>query len=89
MSAQREEDLVEESISLPSIERIESLIISLRGRKVIIDADLARLYGVPTKRLNEQVRRNRHRFPIDFAFAVSQAEKSELVANWGWVKKFC
>ena len=72
---------MEESISLPSIERIESLIISLRGRKVIIDADLARLYGVPTKRLNEQVRRNRYRFPIDFAFAVSQVEKNELVAN--------
>jgi len=72
---------VEESTTLTKIERIESLILVLRGRKVIIDADLARLYGVPTKRLNEQVRRNRDRFPEDFAFAVTVEEKDELVAN--------
>jgi hypothetical protein len=46
-----------------------------------VDADLARFYGVPTKRLNEQVRRNRSRFPIDFMFRLTAAEKAEVVAN--------
>ncbi len=60
---------------------VESLILVLRGRRVILDADLARLYGVTTKRLNEQVRRNARRFPYDFAFKLSGEEKGELVAN--------
>lgn len=47
----------------------------------MIDADLAQLYGVPTKRLNEQVRRNARRFPEDFCFQLSAAEKTEVVAN--------
>jgi len=47
----------------------------------MIDADLAALYGVPTKRLNEQVRRNAGRFPEDFCFQLSPAEKAEVVAN--------
>ena len=47
---------------------IESLIIELRGHKVILDADLALIYGVPTKRLNEQIKRNASRFPSDFLF---------------------
>ena len=45
-----------------------SRIYTVRGRRVILDSDLAELYGVPTKRLNEQVRRNQERFPADFAF---------------------
>ncbi|RZT10733.1 ORF6N domain-containing protein [Duganella sp. BK701] len=53
----------------------------IRSQKVIIDADLAFLYGVPTKRLNEQVKRNIERFPSDFMFALTQAEKVEVVAN--------
>jgi hypothetical protein len=48
---------------------------------VIIDADLAALYGVPTKRLNEQVRRNAGRFPEDFSFQLSPTDKAEVVAN--------
>ena len=47
----------------------------------MIDADLAELYGVPTKRLNEQARRNAGRFPEDFCFQLSSAEKAEVVAN--------
>lgn len=46
--------------------RIEKSILLIRGEKVIIDADLASFYGVSTKRLNEQVKRNRNRFPADF-----------------------
>jgi len=56
----------------------ESRIHTVRGRRVILDSDLADLYGVPTKRLNEQVRRNPHRFPEDFAFVVSAAEWEPL-----------
>lgn len=56
-------------------------ILNLRSQPVLIDADLARLYGVPTKRLNEQVRRNCDRFPADFLFELTPEEKAEVVAN--------
>lgn len=62
-------------------EHIASRILSIRGQRIIIDADLAELYAVPTKRLNEQVKRNRARFPEDFMFRLTQAEKAEVVAN--------
>jgi len=64
---------------IPS-ERIESKILLLRGKKVMLDRDLAALYGVPTKRLNEQVKRNKKRFPEDFMFQLINKEKSEVVA---------
>jgi hypothetical protein len=60
---------------------IERRIILVRGQKVIIDADLAQFYGVSTKRLNEQVKRNKRRFPEDFMFQLNLREKSEVVAN--------
>ncbi len=60
---------------------IETRILLIRGEKVLIDADLAELYGVSTKRLNEQVKRNRNRFPDDFVFSLTQAEKDGVVAN--------
>ena len=53
----------------------------LRGLRLMIDADLAALYGVTTKRLNEQVKRNADRFPGDFMFKLNVAEKAEVVAN--------
>ena len=53
---------------------VESLIHTIRGQRVILDADLARIYGVPTKRLNEQVRRNVDRFPSDFVFQLEPLE---------------
>jgi len=61
--------------------RIESAILLIRRQKVILDTDLARLYGVTTKRLNEQVKRNRKRFPADFMFRLTVEEKAEVVAN--------
>ena len=61
--------------------KIESRILLVRGQKVMIDADLAELYGVPTKRLNEQVKRNAERFPPDFIFMLTPQEKAEVVAN--------
>lgn len=60
---------------------IERRILIVRGQKVIIDADLSQFYGVPTKRLNEQVKRNKRRFPEDFMFQLTLEEKSEVVAN--------
>jgi hypothetical protein len=62
-------------------ERIEKKILLIRGHKLIIDADLAQLYGVTTKRLNQQVKRNSNRFPKDFMFRLTQKEKDEVVAN--------
>lgn len=62
-------------------QNIESRILTVRGQKAILDADLALIYGVPTKRLNEQVKRNSKRFPDDFVFQLTAAEKAELVAN--------
>lgn len=56
-------------------------ILIVRGRKVLIDADIAALYAVTTKRLNEQIRRNKHRFPRDFVFQLTNAERKEVVAN--------
>ena len=69
-----------EACIVPS-DNIESRILTIRGQKVILDADLALIYGVPTKRLNEQVKRNWKRFPDDFVFQLTTAEKAEVVAN--------
>ncbi len=60
---------------------IQNLIYVIRGQKVMIDRDLAELYGVPTKRLNEAVKRNIERFPDDFMFQLTDSEQKELVAN--------
>jgi len=57
---------------------IEQMIMTIRGHRVILDADLARIYGVPTKRLNEQVRRNADRFPPDFALVLTEEEVTNL-----------
>ncbi len=53
---------------------VDSLILTIREQKVLLDADLASIYGVPTKRLNEQVKRNADRFPEDFAFRLTLHE---------------
>jgi len=57
---------------------IENLILVIRGQRVMLDSDLAELYGVPTKRLNEQIRRNPERFPPDFLFQLTNQEVSIL-----------
>ena len=61
-------------------EAIVTKIYLIRGQKVMLDRDLAELYGVATKRLNEQVRRNEKRFPDDFMFQLTAEEKDEVVA---------
>lgn len=72
--------MAKEPTSISPQIRIERAILVIRGQKVIIDAELAALYGVTTKRLNEQVKRNPARFPEDFMFALTAEEKSEVVA---------
>ena len=62
-------------------EIIERAILIIRGKKVILDADLANIYGVKTKRLNEQVKRNIDRFPADFMFRLTDKEVEKVVAN--------
>ena len=69
------------------VERIENSILVIRGEKVMLDADLAILYGVSTKWLNEQVKRNRDRFPVDFMFQLTENEKAEVVANCDHLKR--
>lgn len=63
---------------LVSTEAIAGLIHHARGKKVVLDSDLAELYGVSTKRLNEQVRRNSERFPEDFMFRLTKEEYDNL-----------
>lgn len=62
------------------IEEIENRIFQIRGKRVMLDKDLAILYAVPTKRLNEQVKRNTKRFPEDFMFRLTKEEVSMLQA---------
>ena len=64
--------------SIVPIERIERRILLIGGRKVLLDSDLAELYGVTTKRFNEQVRRNSTRFPVDFMFRLSTEQWRSL-----------
>lgn len=63
---------------LVPVEHITRAILLVRGHRVLLDAELAALYGVPTKRLNEQVKRNAERFPQDFMFRLSRAETEAL-----------
>lgn len=64
------------------VEHIDHSILLIRGKEVLLDLDLSIIYGVPTKRLNEQVRRNLDRFPPDFMFQVTYDEKKELIAKY-------
>ena len=68
-------------------ETVQKRILTVRGLKILLDADLANLYGVSTKRLNEQFSRNRKRFPVDFAFQLTAQEfariRSQVVDDEG------
>ena len=75
--ARREEPATE----LVAVHRIERSILWIRGQRVMLDADLAFLYGVPTKVLNQAVRRNRERFPKDFMFRLTRREKGKVVTD--------
>lgn len=66
---------------------LQQRILVLRGERVMIDSDLADLYGVTTKRFNEQVKRNLERFPVDFMFQLTPEEKKEVVAKCDHLQK--
>lgn len=68
------------------IEQIERTILSIRGERVILDSDLAKLYGVTTARLNQQVRRNAERFPDDFVFRLTKEERDSLMLQFATSK---
>ena len=84
MSAAKSGPAVDATVMLP---RIETRILVVREHKVIIDADLATLYGVPTKALNQAVKRNAERFPMDFMFQLSEPEKAEVVTSCDHLQK--
>jgi hypothetical protein len=64
-----------------TVERIEQMILLIRAQRVVLDADLAALYAVPTKAFNQAVKRNLHRFPSDFMFRLTTEEKAQVVTN--------
>ncbi len=70
-----------------SIERIAQSILVLREQRVLLDSDLAAMYGVTTKRFNEQVKRNLARFPADFAFQLTEDEAESLRSQIATLKK--
>jgi hypothetical protein len=72
--------------ALVPIEVIEKKILLISGQKVMLDSDLAALYGVSTKRLNEQVRRNLKRFPRDFMYQLSAEEFESLRSHFATLK---
>ena len=71
-----------QKITVP-LERVERLILVIRGQRIMLDADLAELYGVETKALNRALARNQERFPEDFAFQLTEAEVLDLRCQFG------
>jgi len=67
--------------SLIAVEQIDGMIRTIRGVRVMLDRDLAKIYGVPTKAFNQAVKRNRQRFPEDFMFQLTQQEAKALQAS--------
>lgn len=67
---------------LVTVEAVEQKIFLIRNCRVMVDRDIAELYGVETKYLNRQVKRNKERFPEEFMFQLTKEEKEELVTNW-------
>src|SRR5271157_5940143 len=66
---------------LSRVDNIGSLIRTIRGQKIILDSDLARIFGVPTFRFNEAIKRNRERFPDDFLFRLTREEQEALTSQ--------
>jgi phage regulator Rha-like protein len=70
-----------------AVEQIQSIILVIRGERVILDSELAKLYGVTTARLNQQVRRNAERFPSDFVFKLTKEEHESLMLQFATSKR--
>ena len=67
-----------EELKLTTIEEIQNLIYTIRGKQVMLDSDVANLYQYETKRINEAVNRNKERFPEDFCFQLTESELENL-----------
>ena len=81
-----ESDIIESAVH-PDPERIEQSILLIRGQKVMLDTDLAELYGASTKAFNQAIKRNGDRFPPDFMFRLTDEEKREVVTNCDHLRK--
>lgn len=79
--------MVSYKTKLAPVRRIEEMIYLIRGQRVVLDFDLARIYGVKLKRLNEQVRRNAERFPADFAFQLTLQEFANMRSQFATAPK--
>lgn len=73
--------MAKNSDSIVPVERIEKAILYIRKQKAMLDRDLALLYGVETRVLNQTVKRNIHRFPSDFMFQLTKTEREKVVTN--------
>lgn len=73
--------LMSESVTGLAPAGLENAILNLRGQRVILDSDLAAVYGVTTSRFNEAIKRNRNRFPPDFAFQLTREELTHLISQ--------
>ncbi len=73
--------------SLIPIEQIDGMIRTIRGTRVLLDRDLAKIYGIPTFRFNEAIKRNRHRFPPDFMFQLTREEFDSLKSQIAMSKR--
>src|SRR5438128_5275257 len=69
-----------------TVEQIDGMIHTIRGVRVMLDHDLAKIYGVPTFRFNEAIKRNQHRFPTDFMFQLTSAQFDSLRSQLGMSK---
>ena len=74
-------------MNVVKMDTIENCIITIRGEKVLIDRNVAEIYGVETKRVNEAVKNNQDKFPEDYLFELAQDEKDELVENFDRFKR--
>jgi hypothetical protein len=72
---------------LANVPKLDELIREIRGQKVMLDADLARIYGIATFRFNEAIKRNRERFPEDFMFRLTAVELAALTSQFAISKK--
>jgi hypothetical protein len=79
--------VTEDRTDLIPVERVARSILLVRGQKVLLDVDLAALYGVPVKRLNEAVKRNIRRFPVDFMFQLTWDEAQFLRSQFATLQR--
>ena len=89
---EEKKEIITSESNLPTMPSIENMIHVIRGQQVMLDRDLAKLYEVETRTLNQQVKRNIDRFPEDFMFQLSHKEFSNLksqnvISSWGGMRQ--